>query len=315
MAAGSPGTSIMLPLHLFERLRPAELEIGGLFLFDKPAPVAGQLPNLIKLNGVMIMGGDAHGVNFQRILNKFGDHEDWMMFHTHPPRGGRMYNGFSSSDLFLILYNNLTLQRLEPTVHHVLVTDIHFHISWVNPEIFNGHLRILNSYKSQFNDYNGILLLYKEFFNIIQDEFVNNFPTYGTDEKCLDRLNNISFLPHDERFIFTFAPRMAAKITSNPQLESTWNWFLSAGQQIQLVNQIFTGLFKTSSVDMSQLVSMLHSNVTPIINIQDDAYIFHHTTPWVATHDFDIDIIPIEAMQDGGKRKKQKKRKTRSRAL
>lgn len=266
---------------------------------------------LLTLKGIVLMAGDQEGTNIQTALNQFGEHENWMLFHTHPPRGGRAYNGMSALDLSSIFYNNLTIQNPTPTVHHTLITDIDFSVTWLDPSIFDTHLRIFTAYKQEFSTYEELLMLYRKLFDRVESDFVTRFQSYQSDTVCMNILNKISFLPHDQTFVTVFTPLLEAELSTNPELKKVWEWFLIAGETIHVASEDFKGLFQTDSFDLKHLVDILHSGQGPLIEIDDGGYIFDHTTPWVNEELPQLNPAMIEPMLRGGKRRTRRRKYTR----
>ena len=330
MAAVVPGSIIQIPIRLLPLLQPHTTEIGGVLLFDKGPD------NTLILNTITSSLGRGASVNFSGLVNTFGEHPSWFVYHTHPPTHGDIYMGLSGQDLQLLLVFSLSTNQEISTVTHLLTTSTDIHITYITPDIYNIILRLYNGFiqggpseqrKIDFLNFYYIL------FNLLEVSFsrhnylnspYNPANGYTRDTHALNDLDTISFIPHHGRtweYLMHLWANAAALLAGHPNevhiqsimatggIPEVHQWMNTVALTIGLAknpSEIEEGLFKTTSFRANALPSNGTNIILPCL---DGGFIYNHTEEWVQAAPINPILGQIIPMFEGGRR--QTKRATK----
>lgn len=201
----TPGTQIGIPANLRQAFDATAMdEIGGVLCFSKHAP------NTLVVNGSFIISGVGGSVDWLPILHSFR-HDSYMIFHTHPPKPPRNYNGYSAVDLSIFFDYMLSVRRTpRVSVNFALFTPTDIHFTFVDEVCFKLLKHLIKTIRDRiwsiqyhrdiYGTYSVFSTSIRLFLLLILDQIIQYFlvlgSTYGaTDAQTLTILDTISFMP------------------------------------------------------------------------------------------------------------------------
>jgi hypothetical protein len=267
-------TQLVFPKNIRRAVSAAESEIGGLFLFEKK-------PNrVVSANAVVFAEGEERAVQFTGLLGKFDDHNEWVIFHIHPPNNVS-WNGPSASDMAMQLYFNVVVGKPAPAVFSMIFTPKTAVFTLITGTGYAAILKLGSAYLRAFpgsttvDFLNGMMV----FFQMCERAFT----TMSALQKLSDAyvfdtfLDKITFNPKGD--IFRRQCEQLTVYLSDSDRQAFWahpfvQWYFRDGPNAPGLVDSNMGLFYSWVEDYDRFMSR------GSFILGDKGYVYNSITPW-----------------------------------
>jgi hypothetical protein len=295
------GTYIAFPSHIKDVIRATDKEIGGVILFSKPEIHANK--KILLANSIFLSAGEAARVQWSRILTTI-KHGSYMIFHTHP-KDNPGYQGYSSDDLYLLLFYGLKSYKYNVPIHYCLSTGKDIHFTFIDPVVITIIRTLMKLLKPMViarfpgTTDSSFQIQFMLFFKMLLDSFqmycvIAYAAIPHSDTRALSELDTISFTPYSgydklKRAVNSFLVLEEGRIyTDNPiimfiyenyEIVASRIYVTIEGSTQEQIPHILTymGLFKTSSLKKEAFFRDDHAGIQCL----DSGKIYDETVPWV----------------------------------
>ena len=267
-------TQLVFPQNIRRTVAASDSEIGGLFLFDKK-------PNgVVSANAVVFAEGEERAVEFTGLLAKFDDHNEWVIFHIHPPNDVS-WNGPSGADMGIQLYFNIVVGKPTPAVFSMIFTPKTVVFTLISGLGYDAMMKLRKAYGKSFSDPTGIGFLtgMKVFFQMCEDVFVRMSANRRLSDMFIfdNFLDKLTFNPKNG--IFRRQCEELTRYLTAPEHASFWanpfvRWYFRDGPNAEGLMDSNIGLFYSWVENYDTFMNK------GVLSLGDSGYVYNQITSW-----------------------------------